>query len=360
MELGTATAATGERAEGWLPVTELPTDSDERLPVVLCNGSERGDTVWITASVHGDEVVGLAVARDVATRLDPTRVSGRVVIVPTLNPAGLRRTVRRSYYDDEDPNRTFPDPVADPTTPPSVQERIGERVYTAFTETLPADYLLDLHTAGAGAVPFAIRDRVLFGELRSEADAETLADDLTALATGSDLPVVTEYPADLYTEKSLQRSTAGAALNGAGIPALTLELGEHRHVRRDHHAVGMATVYRLLAHAGVVEAVPDDVDAADPGVDAPVDYPVRRYEGPRAEKAGIVRHLVTPGDEVTNGDRVADVTTLHGEVLDRVTSDHDGYVLSHREGAIAYENEPVCSMAIRDDGPLIAPRAADE
>ena len=32
------------------------------------------------------------------------------------------------------------------------------------------------------------------------------------------LPAVTEYPTDAYLDESLQRSTAGAVLNGTGYP----------------------------------------------------------------------------------------------------------------------------------------------
>ncbi|MFB6117800.1 succinylglutamate desuccinylase/aspartoacylase family protein [Halosegnis sp.] len=354
LKLGSATAAVGDRATGWLRATGLPTGGEERLPVILFNGGE-GPTAWVTATVHGDEVVGLAVAQELAG-LDPETVTGRLVVVPTLNPAGLRRRERVSYYDDEDPNRKFPDPFSDRTAPLSTQERVAEQVYEAFTETVRADLLLDLHTAGAGAVPFTIRDRVLYGKTRTEDDARLLAGETAALADAVNLPVVTEYPADQYTDRTLHRSTAGAALNGAGLPALTLELGEADHIRPDHRAAGLAAVCRGLAAADVLRAVPDGVAAADPGVDAPVDYPVRRFEGPRAKAAGVVRHRVEPGDRVESGQPVAAVTSPHGEVIETVTSDRDGYVLAHREGALAYENQPVCSMAVRDEGALVAQR----
>jgi predicted deacylase len=361
VELGTATAATGDRATGWLHATALPTGGTERLPVVIINGGP-GPTAWVTAGVHGNEVVGLAVAQDLAADLTPADVTGTVVIVPSCNPAGLRRRDRESYYDGEDPNRGFPDLHDDRAEPPSVQELIDKRLYKAFTETVPADALLDLHTAGAGTVPFTIRDRVLYDAdrgARTEDDARVLAGEMAALADAIELPVVTEYLPATYTDKSLQRSLAGAALNAGGIPALTLELGEHRHVRRDRHAAGLAATYRGLVAIGCLDTVPTAVADADPGVEAPVKFPVRRFEGPRTTTAGVVRHRVTPGDTVAIGETVADVVTPHGVSRETIESDHDGYVLGHREGALAYENDPVCHMAVRDTGELVAPRDGD-
>ena len=129
MELGTATADPGELARGYLPVTDLPTGGTEVLPVVLANGETDGPTAWVTAGVHGDEQTGVAAAQDVMHESLPGELAGAVVCVPVLNPAGLRRTTRTSYYHDDDPNRFFPDPDRDPSRPPRVQEVVDlERV----------------------------------------------------------------------------------------------------------------------------------------------------------------------------------------------------------------------------------------
>lgn len=352
--VGTATAAPGETARGHVAATELPTGPTEELPVVVTNGDREGPTLWVTGAIHGDEATGLAVAQDVAALLDPAAVRGTVVVVPTLNPAGLRRTTRTSYYGDEDPNRGFPDPEGDRFEPPSVQELVDERVFELFTETEPADALLDLHTATVGSMPFVIRDRVLYGERRDRETAATLADDLASLADATGLPVVTEYGAEAYTGRTLQRSTAGAALNAAGIPALTLELGSHSVVEDDARRLGVAAVGRCAVAVGVLDAVPED--APEDTLAAPVDYPVRRHRGPRTETPGICRHEVAAGDVVEAGDTVARVVTAAGERRDVVETDHDGYVLGRRDGVAVYENDPVASLAVRDDGDLVVPR----
>src|SRR6056297_2998190 len=200
-------------------------------------GEEDGPTLWITAAIHGNEVTGLDVAQDVMTDELAAEIRGTVVCLPNLNPAGLRRTTRTSYYNDEDPNRYFPDPDAESSRPPSVQQLVNERVYDAFTDS--ADALVDLHTAHVGSMPFLIRDRVLYGEERTEEEAHDLADSLESLVDAFGMPVVNEYAADEYTEQNLQRSTAGATLNHAGIPAFTVELGGHYVVEEDTRAAAL-------------------------------------------------------------------------------------------------------------------------
>lgn len=365
MRVGTASAEAGETATGWLDVTGLPTGGEERLPVVVANGENDGPTLWITATVHGDEVTGLAAAQDVLDERLPERIAGAVVCLPSCNPAGLRRHSRTSYYHDDDPNRYFPDPEAQQYRPPRVQELIDRRLYDAIigdddasVANARADALLDLHTAQVGSVPFVIRDRVLYGERRSEADAERLAEALAGLAESLGIPLVTEYPGEEYTGEGLHRSTAGAVLNDAGIPALTLELGTHSVVDERERARGVAACYRALVHLGALDSMPEWVPAVEDR-DALVSYPVRRAVHPHTDTAGVVRHRVDAGDVLERGQTVADIVTPHGERIDTVETAHDGYVLARQEGVAAYENDPVLHLAVRDDAELIAPREAD-
>lgn len=353
MELGTASAEPGELARGYVEVTQLPTGTPEQLPVVIANGEENGPTLWITGGIHGDEATGVAVAQDTMRESLPPELSGTVVCVPVINPAGLRRNARTSYYGDDDPNRKFPDPESDSSRPPEVQERIDERLYQEIVDS--ADALVDNHTAGVNSYPFVIRDRVLYGERRSEEEAQDLAEELAALVEATGLPLLTEYPVDEYVEQSLQRSTAGAVCNAAGIPAFTTEFGTHSVVTEDIREAGVAGMYGVMDELGMLESWPEDI--AEPGAfEAPVDFPTRRFNGPRTETAGLVRHRVEAGDVVEESEVVADIVTSAGEQLDTVEAEHDGYIIGRTEGLAVYEGDAVLRMAARDDGELLAPR----
>jgi predicted deacylase len=285
----------------------------------------------------------------------PGEIRGTVVCIPNLNPAGLRRNSRTSYYDGEDPNRYFPDPDAESSRPPSVQQLVDERVYEAFADS--ADALVDLHTAHVGSMPFLIRDRVLYGDERTESDARSLADRLESLVEAFGMPVVNEYAAEEYTDQNLQRSTAGAALNNAGVPAFTAELGGHDAVEEDTREAGVEGVRNVMRELSILAG---DPDPSAVGPDAPVEYPVKRAVHPHAEESGIARHRVEAGDVVAEGDPVADICTPHGEPKATVESDHDGYVLGRTHGVAVYENDALASMAVRDDGDLVVPRDAGD
>ncbi|SIR27243.1 hypothetical protein SAMN05421858_2065 [Haladaptatus litoreus] len=349
MKLGTAESAPGELATGWFDVTDLPTGTPERLPVLIAEGDKDGPTLWITASIHGNEVTALATAQDVMQENLESKIRGTVVCLPNLNPAGLRQTSRTSYYHGDDPNRYFPDPDADGSRPPRVQELIDGRIYDAFEDS--ADALVDLHTAQVGSIPFVIRDRVLYGSERNEAEANELADELERVVDAYDFPVINEYAAEEYVEQNLQRSTAGSALNNAGIPAFTVELGGFEVVEEDTRAKGVVGLLNVMRELDMLPGDPKPT-----GLSAPVDFPVKRAVHPHTDTAGIVRHRVEAGDTFEEGDVLADIVTPHGESKATVESDHDGYVVGRYHGVSAYENDPLASLAVRDDGDLVVPR----
>lgn len=359
MEVGTAAPDAEELVDGWLEVTGIPTGGPERLPVVIANGGLEGPTLWLTGGVHGDEATGIAVVQRVVRTLRDSitlgDLAGAIVCIPVVNPAGLRRNERTSYYGDDDPNRYFPDIERDSTRPPETQERIDTRLFEAIRAS--ADLLIDCHTAQIGSVPFTIRDRVLFGSNRTETEAEALSAQLERLVDAFGLPVLREYPAEEYLDQSLQRSTAGAALNTAGILAFTAELGAHSVVEDETLHAGVAGVFEVAVEFGMLEAVPvaaSSLEASPPT--APVDFPVRRYVGPRTETAGLLRHRAAPGDPVKQGDVVAEVRTPHGAVIETVEAEHDGYLIARSEGLAVYEGTPVASMAVRDEDALVVSR----
>ncbi|ELZ45255.1 deacylase [Halorubrum californiense DSM 19288] len=395
IKLGSASAAPGTLDRGRLRVGELPTGGAERLPVAVANGADDGPTLWLTGGVHGDEATGVAVVQDALAALGDclADLAGAVVAVPVVSPAGLRRNARETYYADEDPNRHFPDADAESARPPKLQERIDARLYAAITGEVPADAdgvsddasesaddssefaaetvgrnaaadaLIDCHTAGVGSEPFAIRDRVLHGDRRSESEAAALSEELGRLIDAFGLPVVREYPAAEYVEENLQRSTAGAVLNEAGIPAFTAELGAHSVVDDTLLDAGVAGVFGVAVEFGLLAPgdVPESVGAPGVGVDpAPVEFPVRRFRGPTTDDSGLVRHRVAAGDGFAEGDVLADVVDAAGEAHATVHADSDGYVLGRCEGLAVYEGDPIGSLAVRDNGDLEVPRDADE
>jgi predicted deacylase len=112
--------------------------SNYQLPVTLINGREKGKTVLITAGLHADEYVSMVAAIKVAQQIDPSQITGRIIIFPCVNVSGFWNRSRRVEECKTDLNRNFP---GDPNG------SVGDRIADFFvTKIFPeADFVLDLH-----------------------------------------------------------------------------------------------------------------------------------------------------------------------------------------------------------------------
>jgi len=194
--------------------------------------------------------------------------------------------------------------------PPSVFETIARTIWSQVKPS--ADILLDLHNASILSVPFIIRDRVLYDGDGDRTRAEALAARLDGLAHAFGLPVVNEAPPETYVKRELHRSVAGAAVNEAGIPALTLELGMGISVDWSAVAAAVQGIENTLIWAGMVEGKIrplKGIRIAAPG------FPTREDDSVRARATGIVEPLLTPGETFAAGDLLARMADLWGRPI---------------------------------------------
>lgn len=352
MNIGSVESSPGMTTTGWLAVTDLPTGGSERLPVSITQGTEPGPTLWVTGALHGNEVTGIAAAQDFMTDRIADRLHGTVVCIPILNPAGVRLDQRNSYYRDEDPNRSFPYGVGDRVGPPSIQELINERIFEHFRAT--ADALISLHEGWINEALYTIIERVRYGQDRTRAEAQALAERIQALADAFGLPAIREYDIEIQEAYGLQRSFECAAVNAVGVPALTPELGSPHIIEERYLNAAVSGIHNVMR---VLDMLPGEPKPNEAAYSAPVDYDVKRVDGPVTDVPGIVRHRVDVGDVVAPGDPIADITDPHGTVKTTVETEQEGYVLGRRQGVAVYENDILVSMAARDDGDLISKQA---
>jgi hypothetical protein len=371
MEIGTAEADAGERDRGYLPVAELPTGGEERLPVVVVNGASDGSTLFVTATAHSGEVTGLAVAQDLVKETDPTDLKGALVALPNLNPSGLRKaslseegrhSYRTSIYHNDNPNGYYPTERDVPVDKPGisgrrrVQELMAERVYEAFADQ--ADILIDLHTAQAGWEPWTIVGRQPYGFGQTEADAREMIEAQERIAGAVGLPVAYTGSVEDDLNAGYDRTITGCARQYEGIPGVVLELGGHSYVEEETRAAGVLGLTNVMREYDMLPKEPVENHYAP---DSPVDYRVRYVATPHADVPGIARYHVEAGDVLSEGDPVADIVSPHGAHRETVTSEHDGYLLGRYEGVARYRNDALACMAIRDDLPRVQPHPlADE
>lgn len=364
LSLGTARASSGRIAYGTYDLVEHPTGGADQLPVVVVQGNPRGPVFWLTAGIHGNEHSGLQVLHLLVTRELARNLNGTIVCIPALNPAGLRTMNRESYYHRGDPNRLFPDgkPIVprDPELdPPSVLETAYTRLFAEMQAT--ADYWIDLHNTWTDSISMVYRDRVYYRDDGSPAQtkaakaaAEKLDAKIAGLCQAYGHSVLNEMALAAYFDEKLHRSTTGAAVNVARIPALTMELGTGHMPDPAIVAACIVGLKNVLRHVGMLEGKLEPIEGIQV-ID--LGYPCRRRGTPRVDIPCVVRHLVQAGDIVKKGDPIAEIRDIWGRPIGPkiVHSEFDGWIMGRTHGILHYPGTELCGMGVRDDLPLVLP-----
>ena len=280
----------GSRRSLEIPVARLPTDTFLSLPVQVVNGLRPGPRVWLNAAIHGDELNGVEIIRQVLRILRPRELSGTVIAVPIVNVFGF---VNESRYlpDRRDLNRSFPG---------SPRGSLASQLAHLFLSEVVqrCEYGIDFHTGSD--------HRTNLPQLRADlSDPEVLR-----VAEAFAAPVTVNAQ---YRDGSLR--TICSAL---GIPLLVYEGGEAHRFNDMAIRMGVDGTLRVLAALGLL-----DHEGLPP---APPTVVVRHTRWERARRGGIARIDVYPGQRVERGE----VLGVVGDALGQTADPGAGVALRHR------------------------------
>src|ERR1700721_4786689 len=106
--VGTATAAAGQKANGYIEVP-AGVDAATNIPVVVVNGAKPGPVLALVTGAHGTEYVSIIAVEKLIGELDPAQVSGTVILVPLVNVLSFEQKVRHvNPIENKSMNRFYP------------------------------------------------------------------------------------------------------------------------------------------------------------------------------------------------------------------------------------------------------------
>src|ERR1700752_389526 len=128
----------GDVARLELPVVTLYTSAPVMLPVVVVRGREPGPTLFVSAALHGDEIIGVEIIRRLLRMPALAGLKGTLLAVPIVNTLAF---LHQSRYlpDRRDLNCSFPG---------SKSGSLAARLACMFIKEIVdrSDYGVDLHT----------------------------------------------------------------------------------------------------------------------------------------------------------------------------------------------------------------------
>src|SRR5512132_3556359 len=87
--IGAAEVAPGGRMTVDLPVSVLSNHTPITLPVHVIHGERPGPVMFISAVVHGDEILGVEIVRRVIRHNALADITGTLLAAPIVNAFGL-------------------------------------------------------------------------------------------------------------------------------------------------------------------------------------------------------------------------------------------------------------------------------
>jgi predicted deacylase len=302
-----------------LPVSILPDHTPVTLSVQVHHGKRAGPTMFVSAAVHGDEVIGVEIVRRLLRAPQLSSLRGTLLVVPVVNAFGF---LNRSRYlpDRRDLNRCFP-------WHPSGS--LGSRLAHIFLQevVLRCDTGIDLHSAAI--------HRTNLPQIRISPKDPTTLD----MAKAFGAPVVLTSP---LRDGSLR---AEAAARGTSV--LLYEAGEG--LRFDELAVraGVAGILRVMRGLSMLPAKGISKAKAVP-------YICKSSTWVRAPAGGLLRTFRAEGEMVAAGDVLASVADPFGEVETEITAPSPGILIGRAILPVVNEGDAVFHLA------QLSPRAAED
>jgi predicted deacylase len=296
-----------------LEVSESYSGLPVMVPITVWRAEQPGPTVFITGAVHGDELNGTGVIRELLLNQPVDLQRGSLILVPVVNMLGLERH-QRYLPDRRDLNRCFPG---------DAQGSLARRFARAFFEAVvvQSDYGIDLHTA-------AVR-RTNFPNVRADLNLPRVAQ--LAELVGSEVTVNGKGP-----KGSLRRAACGA-----GCPTLIIEAGEVWKIEPSVVEHGVRCIRNALIGL--------DMAAGKP---ARARYQVRveRTRWIRSGVGGMLQFHVAPGEVVTRGQALATISDLHGREVEPICADAEGIIIGMTTLPTVSPGDAVFHLAIPKEG----------
>ena len=278
------------RSRRHVPVSTLASGFVLGLTIHTITGTHPGPRVGILGMVHGDELEGLLISRELFRTLDPAAMHGSVSLLAVANPLAMEGISRNTPVDMLDMNRLFPG-VADGW----LSEQQAHAIAHGFIDHI--DVLVDIHAGGT--FPWVDYCYVVNDEGLSRAFLSAL----------------------LYTPASPYPNTTVSYAGSRGVRCMVVEIGGGYRDQEAHVAAGVRGVLNQLRYVGVLKG---DVETR------PAQVLMREMKVMRPRVGGICvpRQQLVPGQRLAAGTALADIVSPYSfETLETMTAPYDDNIV---------------------------------
>lgn len=297
----------GESRTIHMEVAKLHTTTELKIPVIVERSEIDGPVVLFTAGIHGDEINGVEIIRQLITQKINKPKTGTIICIPIVNMFGFVNHARE-FPDGRDLNRVFPG-----SRTGSLASRFAN---TLIKDIMPAvDYCIDFHAGGASRFN-APQIRIAKRNIR----LKKLAEEFNA-------------PFTVYS-KNIAGSfrAASAKMN---VKTLLFEGGKSLDINKDVAREGVDGTIRLLAY---LEMLDDSHKVPKPP--SPTIF-LERTSWIRAKISGLFIDNNMIGQLVKKGAVLGIITDPFGKYEIPIKAPNDGYIINANKAPIVYQGDAI-------------------
>jgi len=280
----------GERLRINIDMGSIYDFTDVKMPVEVIRGKEDGPTIFISSTIHGDEINGIEIVRRLLARKELKKIRGMLIAIPIVNIFGFND---RSRYlpDRRDLNRCFPGMKNGSLASQLAYKFIKEIVSKS-------DFGIDLHT---GAF-----HRCNYPQVRCD-----VFDEIT-------LDLANVFGAPVIINSNLRDGSLRSSVTQANIPMILFEAGEALRFDENNIKIGVEGILNVMNAIGMI----------------------KNYKKPRHKKTFVALSsswLRAPHSGIHNPHKKLGQHVKKGEVLGEVSNpfgDHKTLVKAHEDGVI--------------------------
>jgi predicted deacylase len=296
-----------------LEIARLHTMTKLKIPVIIERSKAEGPVVLFSAGIHGDEINGVEIVRQIIVRKINKPKTGTIICIPVVNIFGFVSQTRE-FPDGRDLNRVFPG---------SKNGSLASRfAWHLLNEIMPVvDYGVDFHAGGAS--------RFNAPQIRIEQGNEELkrlSDVFNAPFTLSSKNIAGSF-----------RSACGKL----GIKMLLYEGGKSLDLNHEVTQEGVQGAKRLLEHLGMLNIRKNAKIPERPPI-----Y-IEDSAWIRARHSGMFQNRINAGQFVSKGEVIAIITDPFGKFEQKVKAPNSGYIINSNTAPIVYQGDAIFHITQR-------------
>ncbi len=310
IELLGQTISRGKSYQLNLDIAKLHTRTRIQVPIIVERGKKDGPVLLITGGIHGNEINGIEIVRQIISKKFNIPENGTIICIPVVNVFGFLNQ-ERQFPDGRDLNRVFPG---------SPRGSLASRfAYHIIKEIAPiVDYCIDFHTGGDS--------RFNVPQIRiNQEDEESLM-------------LAREFRAPFIIGSARRDKSFREAMHKLKKKILLFEGGKSNHIDTKVTQTGLSGAMRVIQKLGM-RNFKEDLALFETAVEEPV--LINDSKWIRANYSGMFHPKPILGKKVKKGNVIGSISDPFGYFERNIKASHTGYVICINESPIVNQGDAV-------------------